>query len=90
MTGISSENRFTIRGPYNEALFVAHEQSSANDRLWRGSGRSFAIQMLDKTHQESLVLERKPECGFCCCLRSEVSDFFPSKRKRFLMCNFYF
>lgn len=69
---VSSENRFTIRGPFNEALFVALESSSSSDRLLWGSSRQFDMHLLDKTHQESLLLERRHECSFvCCCCRSE-------------------
>lgn len=70
---MNSQNRFTVRGPQNEALFVVNEQSSASDQMWWGSSRPFALQFLDKTHQESLILERKPECGFFCCCRQDVS-----------------
>lgn len=69
---VSSESRFTIRGPSNEALFVGLERSNAKDRLCWGSSRPFDMHLLDKTHQESLILERRHECSFvCCCCRSE-------------------
>lgn len=70
---MSSENRFSIRGPFNEALFFASERSTSNDRMLMGAFRPFSLQLLDKTHQESLILERKHECGIvCCCCRKEV------------------
>lgn len=72
MNSVSSESRFTIRGPFNEALFMALERSSSSDRLLWGSSRQFDMHLLDKTHQESLLLERRHECSFvCCCCRSE-------------------
>ncbi|XP_063701205.1 phospholipid scramblase 4 [Culicoides brevitarsis] len=72
LNAVSSESRFTIRGPSNEALFVALERSSSKDRLLWGSSRPFDMHLLDKTHQESLIFERRHECAFvCCCCRSE-------------------
>lgn len=58
MTTISSENRFTVRTPGNEAIFGAFEGSTARDRMIWGSSRSFMMHLSDRQHQESLTLRR--------------------------------
>ncbi|CAO1336105.1 unnamed protein product [Diamesa serratosioi] len=58
MTTVSSENRFTVRTPGNEAIFGAHEGSTPRDRMLWGSSRSFMMHLSDRQHQESLTLRR--------------------------------
>lgn len=56
----------------NEPLFAALERSKDSDRLLWGASRPYSMQLLDKTHQESLILERRHDCScICCCCRAE-------------------
>ncbi|XP_055623706.1 phospholipid scramblase 3-like [Toxorhynchites rutilus septentrionalis] len=66
LSAVSSENRYTIRGPSNEALYAASETSNSNDRCW-GSLRPFQLSLIDRSHHEVLLLKKNLGCGVLCC-----------------------
>lgn len=66
LTSVSSENRYTVRSPFGEAIFAASESSTKNNRLCWGSNRPFQLHLLDKTHQEALTFRRKLALGHIC------------------------
>uniref|UniRef100_A0AAG5D9Q1 Phospholipid scramblase n=1 Tax=Anopheles atroparvus TaxID=41427 RepID=A0AAG5D9Q1_ANOAO len=66
LSGVSSDNRFTIRGPSNEALYGALETSDPKDRFW-GSLRPFRLSLIDRSHQEVLLFKKNLGCGVFCC-----------------------
>ncbi|KFB51599.1 AGAP006773-PA-like protein [Anopheles sinensis] len=66
LSGVSSDNRFTIRGPSNEALYAALETSDPKDRFW-GSLRPFRLSLVDRSHQEVLLFKKNLGCGVFCC-----------------------
>lgn len=68
LTALSSENRFSVRAPFNETLYVANESSKSRDRTYCGAGRPFAMHLLDKTNQEALVIRRNMGFGLMCCI----------------------
>lgn len=63
----SSENRFTIRAPTNEAIYGATENSKASDRSCWGSSRPFILKLVDKTHQETFTMQRSMGCSLFSC-----------------------
>lgn len=66
LTAVSSENRYTVRGPSNEALYGVSESSDPGDRFW-GSLRPFQLSLVDRSHQEVLLLKKNLGCGIFCC-----------------------
>ncbi|XP_065086250.1 phospholipid scramblase 1 [Ochlerotatus camptorhynchus] len=66
LSAVSSENRYTIRGPTNEALYGVSESSEPSDRCW-GSLRPFQLSLVDRSHQEVLLLKKNLGCGIFCC-----------------------
>lgn len=67
LTALSSENRFSIRAPFNETLYVATESSTTKHGTLFGAARPFNMHLLDKTNQEALVIRRNMACGLMCC-----------------------
>ncbi|XP_062549570.1 phospholipid scramblase 1 isoform X2 [Armigeres subalbatus] len=66
LSAVSSENRYTIRGPSSEALYGVSESSDPKDRFW-GSLRPFQLSLVDRSHQEVLLLKKNLGCGIFCC-----------------------
>lgn len=66
LSAVSSENRYTVRGPSNEALYGVSESSDPSDRCW-GSLRPFQLSLIDRSHQEVLLLKKNLGCGIFCC-----------------------
>ncbi|XP_041975667.1 phospholipid scramblase 1-like [Aricia agestis] len=64
---IDSENRYIIRVPNGETLYIGSEASSARQRCLCGSGRAFAMHLHDNTRQEALVLHRRLASASCLC-----------------------
>lgn len=65
-SNIESENRYIIRVPNGEALYIASEMSSSTQRCLCGSGRAFTMHIHDNTRQEALVLQRRLAAASCC------------------------
>ncbi|XP_053687837.1 phospholipid scramblase 1 [Sabethes cyaneus] len=66
LSAVSSDNRYTIRGPSNEALYGVSEASDPGDRCW-GSLRPFQLSLVDRSHQEVVLLKKNLGCGIFCC-----------------------
>ncbi|XP_058457096.1 phospholipid scramblase 1 [Malaya genurostris] len=66
LTAVSSENRYTVRGPSSEALFGVSESSDPSDRCW-GSLRPFQLSIVDRSNQEVMLLKKNLGCGIFCC-----------------------
>lgn len=66
LSTVSSENRFTVRSPLNQAIYAASESSVAKDRMLFGSSRPFTMHLLDRTYQEALTLHRRISCSVFC------------------------
>ncbi|KAJ0182317.1 hypothetical protein K1T71_001686 [Dendrolimus kikuchii] len=69
---IESENRYIVRVPNGEALYIASEASSPTQRCLCGSGRAFTMHLHDNTRQEAMVLKRRlagASCLFPCRLQ---------------------
>lgn len=56
-----------VRSPIGDAIYAASEYSTSNNRLIWGSSRPFQMHLIDKTHQEALLLHKKLALGFMCC-----------------------
>ncbi|KAL9701767.1 hypothetical protein quinque_005208 [Culex quinquefasciatus] len=66
LSAVSSDNRYTVRGPSNEAIYGASETSVPSDRCW-GSLRPFQLSIVDRNHQEVLLFKKNLGCGLFCC-----------------------
>lgn len=64
LTALASENRFSVRGAFNETLYVATESS---ERTYLGAARPFRMHLLDKTNQEAVFFSRQMGLGLFCC-----------------------
>ncbi|CAH0766177.1 unnamed protein product [Diatraea saccharalis] len=63
---IESENRYILKVPGGESLYIASEVSNRTVRCLCGSGRSFVMHLHDNTRQEALVLQRRLAAASCC------------------------
>ncbi|XP_052859899.1 phospholipid scramblase 1-like [Anopheles cruzii] len=78
LSGVASDNRYTIRGPSNEALYGASETSDPRDRFW-GSLRPFQLSLVDRNHQEVLLFKKNLGCGvFCCFCKNQFLEIWAS------------
>ncbi|KAL4716846.1 hypothetical protein ACJJTC_012657 [Scirpophaga incertulas] len=79
-SSIESENRYIVRVPHGEALYIASEVSSRAGRCLCGSGRGFVMHLHDNTRQEALVLHRRLAAASCCfpCRLQEMTVVMPS------------
>ncbi|XP_005177059.1 phospholipid scramblase 3 [Musca domestica] len=77
LTGVSSENRYVVRSVVGEALYAASEYSTERNRLILGSARPFHMHLIDKTHQEALLFQRKLALGFMCCQPKSLEVWIP-------------
>uniref|UniRef100_A0A6M2DJK1 Phospholipid scramblase n=1 Tax=Xenopsylla cheopis TaxID=163159 RepID=A0A6M2DJK1_XENCH len=69
---VESENRYTIKIPMGETLYVACENSKPSHRMLWGSARPFSMRLLDQSQQEAFSFQRRLACNAICCgLRSE-------------------
>ncbi|XP_072936918.1 uncharacterized protein [Epargyreus clarus] len=62
---IDSENRYIVKIPNGEALYIASEVSSSTQRCLCGTGRAFVMHLHDNTRQEAMVLERRLAAASC-------------------------
>ncbi|CAH2102168.1 unnamed protein product [Euphydryas editha] len=62
---IDSENRYVVRVPHGESLYVASEVSSKAQRSLCGTGRAFVMHLHDSTRQEALMLKRRLAAASC-------------------------
>ncbi|KAJ8735811.1 hypothetical protein PYW07_007431 [Mythimna separata] len=76
---IESENRYIVRIPYGEALFIASETSSSTQRCLCGTGRAFSMHLHDSTRQEAMVFTRRLAAASCCfpCRLQEIKVVTP-------------
>ncbi|CAH0405191.1 unnamed protein product [Chilo suppressalis] len=79
MARIESENRYIIKVPHGEALYIASEVSNRTVRCLCGSGRSFSMHLHDNTRQEALLLQRRLAGASCCfpCRLQEMKVITP-------------
>ncbi|XP_069673842.1 phospholipid scramblase 2-like [Periplaneta americana] len=69
---VESENRFQVKVPQGETLYVAAESSSKTQRMCCASNRGFEMRLFDHSQQEALRFTRKLACSswlFGCCLQ---------------------
>lgn len=72
---IESENRYLVKVPRGETLYLATEASSDCQRACCGSARGFKIKLFDQTRQLAMVFERSLACNICwfgCCLQELI------------------
>lgn len=62
---IDSENRYIVKIPQGEALYIASEVSTPAQRCLCGAGRGFVMHLHDNTRQEALVLHRRLAAASC-------------------------
>ncbi|XP_060806630.1 phospholipid scramblase 2 [Amyelois transitella] len=76
---VESENRYIVRVPHGEALYIASEVSSPTQRCLCGSGRGFLMHLHDSTRQEAMVLQRRLAAASCCfpCRLQEMKVITP-------------
>ncbi|XP_052757765.1 uncharacterized protein LOC113522408 [Galleria mellonella] len=76
---IESENRYIVRVPHGEALYIASETSPKSMRCLCGPGRPFVMHLHDNTRQEALVLHRRLAAASCCfpCRLQEMKVITP-------------
>uniref|UniRef100_A0A2A4JGQ3 Phospholipid scramblase n=1 Tax=Heliothis virescens TaxID=7102 RepID=A0A2A4JGQ3_HELVI len=76
---IESENRYIVRVPNGEALYIASETSTSTQRCLCGSGRAFTMHLHDNTRQEAMVLKRRLAAASCCfpCRLQEIKVITP-------------
>lgn len=68
----TTSNRYVIKIPNNETLYVASENSTQLEQLCLRSQRSFQMSLLDPTRQEAASFVRHTGCPcsiFGCCLQ---------------------
>ncbi|GFG40159.1 hypothetical protein Cfor_02282 [Coptotermes formosanus] len=69
---VESENRFEVKVPQGETLYIAAESSSKTQRMCCASSRGFEMRLFDPSRQEAIRLKRKLACSswlFGCCLQ---------------------
>lgn len=62
---IESENRYIVRVPNGEALYIGNEVSCPTQRCICGNGRAFMMHLHDNTRQEAMVLKRRLAGASC-------------------------
>lgn len=69
---VESENRFEVKVPQGETLYMAAESSSKTQRMCCASSRGFEMRLFDHSRQEAIRLRRRLACSswlFGCCLQ---------------------
>ncbi|KAJ9593742.1 hypothetical protein L9F63_014715, partial [Diploptera punctata] len=69
---VESENRFQVKVPQGETIYVAAESSSKTQRMCCASNRAFQITLFDHSQQEAIRFTRILACTswlFGCCLQ---------------------
>lgn len=77
LTSVSSENRYIVRSPLGDAIYAASESSTSNNRLLLGAARPFQMHLLDKTHQEAMLLRKQFALGAMCCHPKNLEVWTP-------------
>ncbi|XP_039274994.1 phospholipid scramblase 1-like isoform X2 [Nilaparvata lugens] len=77
LTSIESENRYAVKVPQGETLFVGAESSAGWQRMLCGSSRAFTMHLIDITNQEALMMVRRlaPSVG---CFVQKIDVYLPS------------
>lgn len=65
-SSIEPENRYILKIPEGETLYMANEISTPLSRLFCGSKRRFHMSLMDHTRQQALVLNRRTAFSFFC------------------------
>lgn len=74
---IESENRFEVKVPQGETLYIAAESSSTTQRMCCASNRGFEMRLFDHSRQEAIRLTRKLACSswMCGCCLQELAVY---------------
>ncbi|RZF47187.1 hypothetical protein LSTR_LSTR004896 [Laodelphax striatellus] len=77
LTSIESENRYVVKVPQGETLFLGAESSAGWQRMLCGSSRAFTMHLIDITNQEALMMVRRlaPSVG---CFVQKIDVYLPS------------
>lgn len=67
LASVESENRYTVKVPQGETLYLASEASTSFHRLCFGSRRGFTMRLYDQTRQEAIHFVRKLAFTNCLC-----------------------
>ncbi|GLV41697.1 uncharacterized protein CBL_13364 [Carabus blaptoides fortunei] len=67
LASVESENRYTVKVPQGETLYLASEASTSFHRLCFGSRRAFTMRLYDQTRQEAIHFVRKLAFTNCLC-----------------------
>lgn len=67
LANVESENRYTVKIPQGETLFLACETSTAMQRMLHGSRRAFSMRLYDQTRQEAMSFVRRLAFSNFCC-----------------------
>ncbi|XP_077292860.1 uncharacterized protein LOC143915913 [Arctopsyche grandis] len=78
-SSIEPENRYILKIPEGETLYMANEHSTPLSRLLCGSKRSFNMSLMDHTRQQALILNRRTAFSFLClpCIVQEIQVISP-------------
>ncbi|KAJ9593743.1 hypothetical protein L9F63_014716 [Diploptera punctata] len=60
---VESENRFQVKVPEGETIYVAAEGSSKTQRMCCASNRAFQIKLFDRSQQEAMRFTRNLACS---------------------------
>lgn len=79
VSNVESENKYIIKVPRGETLYIANEMSTGLQRLFCGSRRKLTLSISDHTRQEAFLLSRRlaaSSCIFPCRLQVKLVSFF--------------
>jgi hypothetical protein len=72
LTGFETANKYVVKNTMGQQIYFAAEDSDCLTRQCCGSGRPFAMRIVDNSKQEVIHLERPLRCSSCwfpCCLQ---------------------
>ena len=64
-TNVGSENRYKVKIPGGDTLYIGNEASTNFQRCCFGSSRSYTMRLFDRTQQEAMEFKRRLACGNC-------------------------
>ncbi|XP_054268413.1 phospholipid scramblase 3-like isoform X2 [Macrosteles quadrilineatus] len=77
LSKIESENRYLVKTPEGETLYVGAETSSDCQRLCCGSARGYQLTLVDPSRQTAATLVRRLACS-CGCYLQRLDIYLPS------------